>query len=181
MGATPPVGPLPAYAHRREVQDASPRTRRCLLKDCEQSFRPAHPWARYCSPSCRQNARQWSQWFANRNYRAGQRGKERRRQQCQRNRQRRSQGPPEDADQPATRTPLLGCEGYQREDSGKISPCHRPGCYECFVIPRRSPLKKFCSTLCRRDLRVVLQREARWRRRRRTEAVVVPPHSARPP
>ena len=181
MGATPPVGPLPRYSHRREVQDASPRTRRCLLKDCEEPFRPAHPTARYCSPRCRQDARQWSQWLANQNYRASQRGKERRRQQSQRNRQRRLQGPAEDANQPATRTPLVGGEGYQQEDFQKKSPCHRPGCYACFVIPRRSPLKKFCSTLCRRALRAVLQREVRWRRRQHADAKAVSSRFTRPP
>jgi hypothetical protein len=181
MGARPPVGPLPTYAHRCEVQDASPRTRRCLLKHCEQPFHPAHPMRRYCSPSCQHDARLWSQWRANQNYRASEHGKERRRQQSQRNRQRRSQGPPEDATQPATRIPLLGGEGYQQQDSEKRSPCHRPGCYECFAIPLRSPLKKFCSTLCRRALRAVLQREARWRRRRHMEGTSRAQHFTRPP
>lgn len=181
MGATPPVGPLPRYVHRREVQDASPRQRRCLLKQCEQSFRPAHRWARYCSSSCRQDARRWSQWFANRKYRASQRGKAQRRGQSQRNRQRRCQGPPPDATQPATCLPRLGGEGYQQEDFEKKSPCQRPGCYECFAISIRSPLKKFCSALCRKALRAVLQREARWRRRQRGEATRLVPDSARPP
>lgn len=181
MGATPPVGPLPRYSHRREVQDASPRTRRCLLKNCEQPFRSAHPKARYCSPRCREDARQWSQWLANQNYRASQRGKERRRHQSQRNRQRRLQGPAEDANQRATRTPLLGGEGYQQEDSQKKSPCHRPGCYEPFLIPRRSALKRFCSTLCRRALRAVLQREVRWRRRQHGDAEAVLSYPTRPP
>jgi len=187
MGATPPVGPLPTYSDRGEVQDTSPRTRRCLLKDCEQPFRPAHPRARYCSPRCREGARQWSRWLANRNYRGSQRGKERRRQQSQRNRQRRLQGPSDDANQPATRTPLLGGEGYQQEDFQKKSPCHqksachRPGCYECFVIPRRSPLKKFCSTLCRRALGAVLQREARWWKRQHTDTKAVSSRPTRPP
>lgn len=181
MGATPPVGPLPRYAERRVVQDASPRQRRCLLKQCEQSFRPAHPWARYCSPSCRQDARRWSQWFANRKYRASQRGKAQRRRQSQRNRQRRSQGRPSDAMQPATWTPPLGCEGYQQEDSENKSSCHRPGCYACFPIPIRSPLKKFCSSLCRRALRAVLQREARWRCRRCVKAASRLQHFTPPP
>jgi len=176
------VGPLPTYSHRREIQEvSSPRTRRCLLKDCEQPFRPADRWARYCSKPCRQDARQWSQWFANQSYRASERGKQQRRRQCQRNRQRRSLGPPEDAKQPPTRMPLLGCEGYQRDDSAENSPCHRPGCYECFPIPARSPLKKFCSTLCRRALRSVRQRESRWRRRLYADAGFAMSRSTRPP
>lgn len=160
------MGRLPQYSVRRKVQEVpSPRTRRCLLKNCAQPFRATHPWARYCSRSCQQHARQWSQWLANRRYRGSEHGKAQRRSQCRRNRQRRCQGPAEDAKQRPTRLPLLGCEGYQREDSAKSFPCHRPGCYACFPIPARSPLKKFCSLLCWRALRVVLQREARWRRR----------------
>jgi hypothetical protein len=77
--------------------------------------------------------------------------------------------------------PLLGCEGYPREDSAKNLPCHRPGCYACFSIPTRSPLKKFCSTLCRRALRAVLQREVRWRQRLSAVAVFAVSPTARPP
>ena len=43
-------------------------------------------------------------------------------------------------------------------------PCSRPGCYELFSPHRRSPLKKFCSSLCREALRRVRQRELHWRR-----------------
>jgi hypothetical protein len=42
-------------------------------------------------------------------------------------------------------------------------------------------LKKFCSTLCRRALRAVLQREARWRRRQHTDTKAVWPRFTRPP
>jgi hypothetical protein len=43
--------------------------------------------------------------------------------------------------------------------------CHRPGCYEQFHPPARSPLKKFCSCSCRNALRRVIVRERRWNRR----------------
>ena len=59
-------------------------------------------------------------------------------------------------------TPATVGEGHQEEaDSEKIS-CSRPGCYELFSPQRRSPLKKFCSCLCREALRRVRRREARW-------------------
>lgn len=58
-----------------------------------------------------------------------------------------------------------GREGYQEAEPQKKIPCSRPGCYECFAQTPRSPLKKFCSHVCRRALRRVREREARWRRR----------------
>lgn len=177
------MSPLPTYCDQRVLQEvlASPRTRRCLLKGCEQSFRPSHGWARYCSDACRQSARRWSQWLANRRYRASEHGKQQRRSQCQRNRQRRCQDPPAESHLPPTQAPVLGCEGYQRADFSKKFPCHRPGCYECFGFSARSPLKKFCSTLCQQALRVVKQREARWRRRLYTALDVVRWRAVRPP
>jgi hypothetical protein len=53
-------------------------------------------------------------------------------------------------------------EGHHYEKNSEWLPCRRPGCYELFAAQARSPLKKFCSMLCRRALRRVLQREARW-------------------
>ena len=44
--------------------------------------------------------------------------------------------------------------------------CDRPGCYECFVRSRRSPLQRFCSHACRRAMECVWERERRWQRRR---------------
>ena len=38
--------------------------RRCLLKGCEQRFRPRQARQRYCSEQCRQAARAWSRWKA---------------------------------------------------------------------------------------------------------------------
>lgn len=133
------------------------RARICLLKGCEEWFSPDHPRARYCSAPCRDAARGWSVWQAGRRYRASEGGKECRRQQACRYRQRVRQRRAESEERPAE-----ACEGHQKgEDSEKI-PCSRPGCYELFSPERRSPLKKFCSCLCREALRRVLKREARW-------------------
>jgi hypothetical protein len=65
-----------------------PRTRRCLLKGCEQCFCPQRAPQRYCSQQCRRAARQWSRWKAQQNYRATAAGKEKRNGQCRRYRER---------------------------------------------------------------------------------------------
>ena len=65
-----------------------PRTRGCLLKGCNQRFRPIEARQRYCSPQCRQAARQWSRWKAQQSYRATAAGKEKRHGQSRRYRER---------------------------------------------------------------------------------------------
>jgi hypothetical protein len=51
-------------AGRRKRLTRRPRTRRCLLKGCEQRFRPRQVRQRYCSDRCREAARDWSLWKA---------------------------------------------------------------------------------------------------------------------
>jgi hypothetical protein len=148
--------------HRRRPR-RRPRRRRCLLKGCEQPFQPTHPQARYCSEACRHAARRWRAWRARQRYRATEQGKAcRRRQSCryrERVRRRREQ------EGPVTQEPVpAGREGQRPARLLKKSSCDRPGCYTCFDVPSRSPLKRFCSSLCRRALQRVLEREARWRR-----------------
>ena len=65
-----------------------PRTRCCLLKGCEERFRPQRAGQRYCSDECRRAARRWSGWKAQQSYRATAAGKERRNGQSRRYRQR---------------------------------------------------------------------------------------------
>jgi hypothetical protein len=158
------VGPTSAYSGCQSGQEcaSSPRRRRCLLKGCEAWFRSPHPLARYCSEACIRAARRWSQWRANSRYRQSEQGKERRRQQCQRRRERQCR-----QDNPPTSESAASGEreGYHKGDEHEKTSCHRPGCYECFASSARSPLQKFCSPLCRQALRLVLEREARWRRR----------------
>jgi len=52
-------------------------------------------------------------------------------------------------------------------DSGPWQPCDRPGCYVLFPAGHLDQPRRFCCVLCRRALRRVLDREARWRQRRR--------------
>src|SRR5580700_9216165 len=72
-----------------------PRSRRCLLKGCEQRFRPRRARQRYCSEPCREAARAWSRGKAQQRYRATRAGKRQRIGQSQRYRDRgRNRKPP---------------------------------------------------------------------------------------
>ncbi|HVP45099.1 MAG TPA: hypothetical protein VMT32_00900 [Bryobacteraceae bacterium] len=74
-----------------------PRSRRCLLKGCEQRFHPRQARQRYCSEPCRKAARAWSRWKAQASYRTTAAGKQRRNVQSRRYRERvRSRKPPAD-------------------------------------------------------------------------------------
>jgi hypothetical protein len=66
-----------------------PRRRVCLLKGCGRVFRPPQPLARYCSEVCRAEARRWRRWKARRRYRQSLNGKQKRRAQSCRYRERR--------------------------------------------------------------------------------------------
>jgi hypothetical protein len=140
------------------------RPRRCLLKGCERLFWPRHWRTHYCSEGCRRKARHWQCWHASREYRATDRGKERRREQSRRHRERRRarQAVSADAEQPREGQRIPPGEG---NSSGR--PCRRPGCYELFSLPHEHSCKHFCSVECRLALRCVLDREARYRARRR--------------
>jgi hypothetical protein len=74
--------------HRVKKRRRRPRLRRCLLKGCERRFRPQHPWSRYCGDECRSKALRWSQWKAQKRYRATGAGKEQRKAQSCRHRER---------------------------------------------------------------------------------------------
>jgi hypothetical protein len=168
-----------------------PCCRRCLLKDCERWFLPPWPQARYCSPACREAAERWRAWHAGQTYRATMQGKERRREQARRHRERAlnrsalaEPAPETPIVQPAlpvievqTTPDLLSIISAGTQSVGQRpaeilpksygSPCCRPGCYVLFMPSPRSPDQHFCSGSCRKALRRVRQREARLRRRRR--------------
>ena len=61
-----------------------PRNRICLLKGCEQRFRPTYPLTRYCSLGCREQARRWREWKAQHRYRQSEGGKGKRQAQSRR-------------------------------------------------------------------------------------------------
>jgi len=142
------------------------RARRCLLKGCERWFEPARPQSRYCSGTCAAAARRWRQVKASRRYRASAGGRRRRREQNRRYRQRRR----ERAAFAASADAAAAREG-QRPASGDEDFCQRlcdrPGCYVTFWVREPSAGRRFCSLACRLALRRVLDREWRYRQRRR--------------
>jgi len=151
------MGPPKHDRQSPELQGrCGPRWRRCLRHSCERWFWPSHWLSRYCGQACRQAVRTWSQRLANQHYRQSERGKACRRLQAARYRQR-------CRERKQSRSSEAPGEGYQYRDPSKNLCCQRPGCYERFARPLRSPLKKFCSRLCRQALRRVLVRERRWR------------------
>jgi hypothetical protein len=155
------VGPSQRYQEAASVQDVPWRLGRriCLLRDCEQSFRPRHPFSRYCSSVCRAAARRWRRRAANRRYRASEQGKCRRRAQACRYRKRIREG------QCVVSCSRVESEGYPYPDEEEPFSCQRPGCYDSFAKTARSLLQKFCNAGCRHALRRVLIRERRWKRR----------------
>jgi len=133
-----------------------PRTRMCLLKGCQARYRPRRASQRYCSGECREAARVWSRWKAQLRYRATLAGKEKRKAQSCRYRER------------ARGRNIEGCVAV--DVAARVitmraifdGACDRPGCYEGFVRSRRSPLQRFCTSECRRALERVRDREQQW-------------------
>jgi hypothetical protein len=75
-------------AGRRKRRRRGARLRRCLLKGCEQRFRPRHVHQRYCSAECREKVRKWSRWKAQQRYRETAAGQAKRNGQSRRYRER---------------------------------------------------------------------------------------------
>jgi hypothetical protein len=176
------VGP-PEYVRfdRPRQHPFSRYWRICLLKGCEQRFQPSHPLQRYCSKLCQQAARDWQCWRAARRYRATAQGRQQRCAQSQRYRERQrlrraaaaaeQAAQEEAADQQAAQEEAADQREGQRypdfSEDFSGTPCRRPGCYELFQPRPHEPAQCFCCSACRRALRRVLDREARWLRRRR--------------
>jgi hypothetical protein len=156
--------------------------RRCLLKGCERLYWSRHPRSHYCSVACRRAARHWQCWRASQQYRATENGKQQRREQSKRYRERvraqqqQPKGASADADSPREGQRIASA---QADFSGW--PCARPGCYELFAIPHEHSNKRFCSVACRLALRRVLDREARYQARRRRMRCERVTKRARPP
>ena len=154
------------------------RPRRCLLKGCERLFWPRRPQARYCSEGCQQAARRWRRRQAQQRYRASDGGRERRRDQSRRYRQRLQERQAKSADVAALREGQRAASAS--EDSSRRR-CDRPGCYERFPVKHDHSCRRFCSLACRLALRRVLDRESRYRARRRRMRCERVPKRARPP
>jgi hypothetical protein len=142
---------------RRRCSSRQPRTRACLLKGCQRRFRPQHALQRYCSPACRRAALAWSKWKAQQRYRAKESAKKKRKEQCQRRRDRIKSMKKLGLEAPAGAARVIVKKHLFHYS------CDRPGCYEMFDCTRRSPLQRFCSKECRRALERVWERERRWK------------------
>lgn len=166
------MGP-PEYARADTADQGSPSrySRMCLLRGCATRFQPAHPLDRYCSPSCREAARVWRRWRAARRYRATPQGQQQRREQSRRYRERQRLRRAAATAEPVVTAVVPDQREGQRYPEGSADfsgiPCQRPGCYALFAAQPHEPPQRFCCSACRRALRRVLDREARWRRRRR--------------
>ena len=171
MGARPPVGPSEYLPFDAAGQPPRCYARLCLLKGCAQSFQPCHPLQRYCSQPCQEAARRWRRWQAARRYRATAQGQQQRREQSRRYRDRqRARSAVATVDPVVTAATAEEREGQRDEhflEDFSARPCQRPGCYELFGSGPHEPPQRFCCSACRRALRRVLDREARWRRRHR--------------
>ena len=209
-GAVPPVGhsQFPRALLSGQPSQSRrwhPGCCRCLLKGCEDWFVPRRPQARYCSPACQQAARRWRRWHSCQRFRATIHGKELRRDQARRYRDRIRQQSSlteptpqghdvelissviESVTSPELESPAVVATSGEGQRPAKISekscglPCHRPGCYVLFLSSARSPDQKFCSSSCRQALRRVRQRGLQLQQRRRRS---VPPryvHHRGPP
>ena len=163
VGTKPPLGPHPFQPLTPFWQEPRPmrRLRRCLLKDCEHWFLPTCPQARYCNPACSSAAQRWRRVQASRRYRASPAGRLQRRHDNRLYRQRRrdrhlAAAPQREGKRPVVSEPIFA----ERM-------CARPGCYAVFAVLHEHACRRFCSVACRLALRRVLDREARYRQRRR--------------
>lgn len=104
---------------------------------------------------------------ASRRYRASASGREQRREQNRRYRQRRREkaidraAPAEELTDREGKRPAISSEDFAERM------CDRPGCYAVFGVRHEHSSRRFCSVACRLALRRVLDRESRYRQRRR--------------
>jgi hypothetical protein len=101
---------------------------------------------------------------ASRDYRASDKGRERRREENRGYRERRR------AREAASATEQEAREGKRKAVPGENFAermCDRPGCYVLFWVKHEHSNQRFCSVMCRKALRRVLDRETRYQERRR--------------
>jgi hypothetical protein len=98
---------------------------------------------------------------ASRDYRASDKGRQRRREENRRYRaRRRARAATATAAREGKRLPVPSENFTERM-------CDRPGCYVLFWVKHEHSSQRFCSVLCCMALRRVLDREARYQERRR--------------
>src|ERR1039458_6332460 len=105
---------MQGFSNTRKKLPRRPRSRRCLLKGCEQRFHPRQARQRYCSEGCREAARKWSRRKAQERYRETAAGQQKRNGQSRRYRERvksRKTPEPEAVNDPAR---VITTEGFFR-------------------------------------------------------------------
>jgi hypothetical protein len=144
-----------------------PRTRRYLLKGCEQRFLPRQARQRYCS-DCRKAVRKWSRWKAQQRYRETAVGKEKRNGQTRRYRElaNRRKRPEPEAVSDAAR--VITKENFFLMIAATGRAAMRDGCAN-----REVPLQRFCSHSCRRAPERLRERTTTRRLTHRTCRVYV--------
>ena len=155
-----PTGHSENQEGRRKRLARRPRTRRCLLKGCEQRFHPRQARQRYCSEGCRKAARKWSRWKAQQRYRATAAGQQKRNGQSRRYRERVKNRKPAEPEAVNEAARVITTEHFFRawlRPAGLLRELRAPG---------RSPLQRFCSQACRHALERVQDRERRWKQAR---------------
>jgi hypothetical protein len=153
-------------AARRRQAVRRPRARRCLLKGCERRFHPRQARQRYCSQQCREAARAWSRWKAQRRYRETAAGQQKRNGQSRRYRERVRSRKPSEPEAVGEVARVITQEHFFR---AFVRPSRL---LRALRTPAAKSFTAFCSHACRRALERVRKRERRWEEAR----ALIPPY-----
>jgi hypothetical protein len=156
----PPVGTCQGTRkHRADARGRHPRQRKCLRKGCRRKYKPRRWNQRYCQdPECQREIRRWQ--AAKRQAKRRQADKVKA-QHAEAERARRQLT--KSASQAGLKPEVAPARGHAAKLF--LAPlCDRPGCHNPRVISVRNPAR-YCCPACRRAVRIVLDRERKWRSR----------------
>lgn len=156
-----------------------PRT--CLRQDCNCVFLPGHWNQRYCrEPDCARRLRRWQAAKRQRHHRSDpENGRKHAKAERQRRRRRREENrdriagssPRSHTSNPDPVEPVS--RAWSRSETIPENFCDRPGCYKPVRPSRRAPAH-YCSDPCRQAMRRVLDRERKYKQRKRKAAAKWP-------
>jgi len=139
--------------------------RECARKACVRTFPPRHWRQRYCQESnCLRELRRWQALKRQRRRRATPEGRRKHAQAEQERRRRRAAG--EEMSSNDSRHKEKEQRAWSRNKEIPEVFCDRPGCYQAPQSSQRAPAR-YCGNDCRRVMRRVLDRERKWRSRKR--------------
>ena len=156
-----------------------PRT--CLRQGCNCVFLPGHWNQRYCrEPDCARRLRRWQATKRQRNHRSDPKN---RRKHAETERQRRRRRREENRGRIAGSSPCShaphpdpvepGSRAWSRSEAIPENFCDRPGCYKPVRPSCRAPAH-YCSDQCRQAMHRVLDRERKYKWRKRKAAAKWP-------